>query len=47
MEGIAHQKREYVGVKYLPADLTLMDPSHIRADDVIRLLTIGMPGKPK
>jgi len=32
------RSEEYVGVKYLPADLTLMDPSHIRADDVIRLL---------
>jgi hypothetical protein len=29
---------EYVRAKYLPADITLMDPSHICADDVIRLL---------
>jgi hypothetical protein len=29
---------EYVRVKYLPADITLMDPSHIRADDVVHLL---------
>jgi len=32
------RSEEYVGVKYLPADFTLMDPSHIRADDVICLL---------
>jgi len=29
---------EYVTAKYLSADITLMDPSHIRADDVVRLL---------
>ena len=29
---------EYVRAKYLPAELPLMDPSHLRADAVIRLL---------
>jgi hypothetical protein len=32
------RSEEYVGAKYLPADFTLMDPSHIHAEDVIRLL---------
>jgi hypothetical protein len=32
------RSEEYVGAKYLPADHTLMDPSHIHADDVICLL---------